>query len=42
MKKGKVYTWYVWPGIGAKAAGEVRQADREGHLHYTRLAPDTG
>jgi fibronectin type 3 domain-containing protein len=20
MKKGKVYTWYVWPGIGAKSA----------------------
>jgi large repetitive protein len=22
MKKGKVYTWYVWPGIGAKSAAK--------------------
>jgi hypothetical protein len=22
MKKGKTYTWYVWPGIGAKAAAK--------------------
>ena len=36
MKKGKLYTWYVWPGIGAKRC-EVRQADREGHLHVHRL-----
>ena len=21
LKRGKVYTWYVWPGIGAKARG---------------------
>ncbi len=22
LKKGKTYTWYVWPGIGAKAAAK--------------------
>jgi hypothetical protein len=22
MKKGKVYTWYVWPGIGAKSSAK--------------------
>jgi hypothetical protein len=22
MKKGKVYTWYVWPGIGVKSAAK--------------------
>ena len=22
MKKGKIYTWYVWPGIGAKSAAK--------------------
>src|SRR5262249_42455269 len=21
LKRGKVYTWYVWPGLGAKARG---------------------
>jgi hypothetical protein len=21
LKKGKTYTWYVWPGVGSKAAG---------------------
>ena len=22
LKKGKTYTWYVWPGVGAKAAAK--------------------
>ncbi len=26
LKKGKTYTWYVWPGVGKKSAG------RYGHL----------
>jgi len=42
MKKGKVYTWYVWPGIGAKSAAKYGKLDRQGHLHLHRIDPLRG
>ncbi len=37
LKKGKTYTWYVWPGVGKKSAARYGNDDRQVDLHVPGL-----